>query len=149
MERAIASIELATFSHATEDFAKVLKAVKNILPENGIDDVEFQEEELTGHYGNPIRIIRTTVSRKDLVDDTVKFFAKHLNSLDKSFLRREMELQGAKNRDLDMRLDKQAACLGKVEILNEDPIKIRFKFKLHPKGYKDFLSIYRELGLIE
>jgi RNA-binding protein len=149
MERAIASIEFATFSHATEDRVKVLKAVKNLLPENGIDDVEFQEEEVTGHYGNLIRIIRTTVSRKDLVDDTVKLLAKRLDSLDKSFLRREMELQGFKNRDLYMRLDKQAAYLGKVKVLNEDPIRIRFKFKLHPKGYKDFLSIYIELGLIE
>jgi len=148
MEQAIASIEFVTFSHATEDPERVLKALKNLLPVTISEDVDYGEEELTGHYGNPIRILRAKVSKKEAIDQTVRLLASNLSSLDKLSLGQEMRYKGDRDRDLFMRLDKQAAYLGKIQLSFRDPIKIRFRFKLHPKSHKKFLEIYQEMGLI-
>jgi len=58
-----------------------------------------------------------------------------------------MRLKGRKDRDLFVRLDKQAAYLGKIQLSSRDSIRIRFRFKLHPKSHKTFLEVYSEMGL--
>ena len=148
MEKAIASIEIVTFSHATENTERVLKALRNILPETILEEVEFGEEELTGYYGNPIKILRARVTEKEAINQIVALFASNLSSSDKLSLGQEMRLKGERDRDLFIRLDKQAAYLGKMQLSSRDPIKIRFRFKLHPKGYKKFFEVYQEMGLI-
>ncbi|HJX23684.1 MAG TPA: RNA-binding domain-containing protein [Candidatus Bathyarchaeia archaeon] len=148
MEKAIASIEIVTFSHATENTERVLKALRNILPETILEEVEFGEEELTGYYGNPIKILRARVTEKEAINQIVALFASNLSSSDKLSLGQEMRLKGERDRDLFIRLDKQAAYLGKMQLSSRDPIKIRFRFKLHPKGYKNFFEVYQEMGLI-
>ena len=148
MEKAIASIEIVTFSHATENTEHVLKALRNLLPETILEEVEFGEEELTGYYGNPIKILRARVTEKGAINQIVALLASNLSSPDKLSLGQEMRLKGEKDRDLFIRLDKQAAYLGKMQLSSRDPIKIRFRFKLHPKGYKKFFEVYQEMGLI-
>jgi RNA binding exosome subunit len=148
MEKAIASIEIVTFSHATENTERVVKALKNLLPETILEEVEFGEEELTGYYGNPIKILRARVTEKGVINQIVALLASNLSSPDKLSLGQEMRLKGEKDRDLFIRLDKQAAYLGKMQLSSRDPIKIRFRFKLHPKGYKKFFEVYQEMGLI-
>lgn len=148
MEKAIASIEIVTFSHATENTERVVKALKNLLPETILEEVEFGEEELTGYYGNPIKILRARVTEKGAINQIVALLASNLSSPDKLSLGQEMRLKGEKDRDLFIRLDKQAAYLGKMQLSSRDPIKIRFRFKLHPKGYKKFFEVYQEMGLI-
>ena len=148
MEKAIASIEIVTFSHATENTERVLKALRNILPETILEEVEFGEEELTGYYGNPIKILRARVTEKEAINQIVALFASNLSSSDKLSLGQEMRLKGERDRDLFIRLDKQAAYLGKMQLSSRDPIKIRFRFKLHPKGYKNFFEVYQEMGVI-
>ena len=148
MEKAIASIEIVTYSHATENTERVLKALRNILPETMLKEVEFGEEELTGYYGNPIKILRARVTEKEAINQIVALFASNLSSSDKLSLGQEMRLKDERDRDLFIRLDKQAAYLGKMQLSSRDPIKIRFRFKLHPKGYKKFFEVYQEMGLI-
>ena len=148
MEKAIASIEIVTFSHATENTERVVKALKNLLPETILEEVEFGEEELTGYYGNPIKILRARVTEKGVINQIVALLASNLSSPDKLSLGQEMRLKGEKDRDLFIRLDKQATYLGKMQLSSRDPIKIRFRFKLHPKGYKKFFEVYQEMGLI-
>ena len=148
MEKAIASIEIVTYSHATENTERVLKALRNILPETMLEEVEFGEEELTGYYGNPIKILRARVTEKEAINQIVALFASNLSSSDKLSLGQEMRLKDERDRDLFIRLDKQAAYLGKMQLSSRDPIKIRFRFKLHPKGYKKFFEVYQEMGLI-
>ena len=148
MEKAIASIEIVTFSHATENTERVLKALKNLFPESILEKVEFGEEELTGYYGNPIKILTARVTEKEAINQIVTFLASNLSSSDKLSLGQDMRLKGEKDRDLFIRLDKQAAYLGKMQLSSRDSIKIRFRFKLHPKGHKKFLEIYQEMGLI-
>src|SRR3990170_5670929 len=144
MEKAIASIEIVTYSHATENTERVLKALRNILPETMLEEVEFGEEELTGYYGNPIKILRARVTEKEAINQIVALFASNLSSSDKLSLGQEMRLKDERDRDLFIRLDKQAAYLGKMQLSSRDPIKIRFRFKLHPKGYKKFFEVYQE-----
>ena len=148
MEKAISSIEIVTFSHATESKERVLKALMNILPETMLEEVEFREEELTGYYGNPIRILSARVTKREAVDQIVTLLALNLSLSDKRALGQEMRLKGEKDRDLFIRLDKQAAYLGKMQLSSKDSIRMRFRFKLHPKDQKKFLEVYQEMGLI-
>jgi len=54
----IKSLEARVFVHATEDKAKVLKALMNV-----VGDTQIVEEDLTGYFGNPI-IVLTAASMK-------------------------------------------------------------------------------------
>jgi RNA binding exosome subunit len=120
-------IEVSVIAHATENLKKIKKAVLNIIPEEEKAAVAFSIERLEGHHGNPIFIIKTTL--KNLNKNFLEFLFKALPHEDKIKLLNEIDNHIDKECNLYIRLDKQAAFIGEARIKQEDPIRLRMKFK--------------------
>lgn len=141
VQNAVAYVDIRIFSHATEDEAKVLEAVKRILP-SPADSILFEKHVLSGHHGNPITFFDTRVKDKEAVKAIVGKMAANLNTSDKETLGSHLG-EYSENGSLYIRLDKQAAFTGEFKLAQVDPIRIHVRFKK-----RDVEEICRALGLI-
>ena len=141
----IAYVDVRFVAHATEDLAKVMAAVQNILPDHLDDEVKFKRNSLEGHYGNPITFFDTRIKNKETVQALVEKLAANLDSLDKDELARNMDRYFEKG-SLYIRLDKQAAFQNKIKLVTSDPIRIRIRFRKN--RIEDVVKVCRELGVL-
>jgi RNA-binding protein len=122
---AILNVHFRVFSHATEDEAKVVQALKFA---SGAD--EATREVTEGYHGNPIIILEVFIKEKRRAKD---FFSKlSTESLE--------EILGSLDRRMDddcnlyLRLDKQEAYLGVLKLTSsDDAIAVRAKVESYPK----------------
>jgi hypothetical protein len=141
-QNAVAYIDIRVFSHATEEEAKVMEAVKKILPPVYVDAITFEKHVLSGHHGNPIASFYTRAKDRETVDAIVGKIASSLNTLDKETLRSRLS-EFTEEGSLYLRLDKQAAFEGEFKLAQVDPIRIHVRFKK-----RDIDEICRAIGLI-
>lgn len=145
----MASVNIETFAHATEDPEKVLKSLKFILPEEILDEVKIKREELKGHYKNPIIIFRVTVRRRDLAKKVLSRIAKILSERDKKRIKSSFDRRLDPSGNLYLRFDKQEAYLGKAVLTESgDSIRIKIAFTSHPLELNKILGFCKELGLV-
>ena len=142
VQSAVAYIDIRVFSHATEDEAKVIEAIKKILPPIYADTIILEKHVLSGHHGNPITFFDARVKDKETLRAIVEKIATNLNTLDKETLSSRLDEHTEKG-SLYLRLDKQAAFMGEFKLAQVDPIRIHLRFKK-----RDITEICRELGLI-
>jgi RNA binding exosome subunit len=142
VQNAVAYIDIRVFSHATEDEAKVMEAVKKILPSIYTDTIVFEKHVLSGHHGNPITFFDARVKDKEVLKAIVEKIAAHLNTMDKETLCSRLSEYTEKG-SLYIRLDKQAAFMDEFKLAQVDPIRMHVRFKK-----RDITEICRELGLI-
>jgi hypothetical protein len=142
VQNAVAYIDIRVFSHATEDEAKVMEAVKKILPSAYGDDVIFEKHVLSGHHGNIIMLFDARVKEKKALKAMVEKIATDLNTSDKDTLNRRLSEYSEKG-SLYLRFDKQAALNGELKLAQVDPIRVHVRFKK-----RDTIEICRELELI-
>jgi RNA binding exosome subunit len=142
-QNAVAYVDIRVFSHATEDEAKVMETVKRILLSPYVETIVFEKHVLSGHHGNPITFFDVRVKDKEALKAIIERIAVHLNTLDKETLGSRLGEFSEKG-SLYIRLDKQAAFMGKFKLAQVDPIRIHVRFKK-----KDVEEICRELGLIQ
>ncbi|ADI32703.1 RNA-binding domain-containing protein [Staphylothermus hellenicus] len=144
----VREITILTHCHATEDCEKVLHAVRNILPSNIRNNIVFNKQVLRGHYGNPITIIRATITSN--AEQVLKHIANLMDDTEKTILSVSFDLRyGRRENKLYLRISKQKAYSGKVVIHDSDDViklVIRFKGSRRPEKIKEFL---REMGLIK
>jgi len=140
----IAYVDIGLFAHATEDEARVLKAVRNLLPPGVVDKVAFQRRSLYGHHGNPIVLFEAKIKEKDVLKAFVENLALNLGVLDKETLLNDVDRHLEKG-SLFLRLDKQAAFEGSFKLTTADPIRVRLRFKKNRP--EDVVEICREVGL--
>ena len=138
-------INVRVFAHATEDFKKVLTAVRNILPEELSENAVFQKGSLTGHYGNPITLFEAKLTDKNALQTALQKIGAGLTALDKETLNRDMSLHLEK-RDLYLRFDKQSAYQGELRFSQNDPIRLKIHFK--NKITSEIVEICRNTGLL-
>lgn len=141
----IAYVDIGFFAHATEDEAKVLGAVKHLLPLDHAEDVVFQKSRLWGHHGNPIVLFEAKIKEKAVLMTVVENLALNLGVLDKEALLNEIDKHLEKG-SLFIRLDKQAAFEGTFKFATADPIRVRLRFKKNRP--EDVVQICREIGLL-
>ncbi|MCK4367757.1 MAG: hypothetical protein KAW84_07420 [Thermoplasmata archaeon] len=119
------NVRFRAYSHATEDKSRVESAMRCV---SGAQNVET--ETLKGHHGNPL--VKMTVflsKRKDLEAflgklKTAGILEEILGTLD-----RRMDEEGS----LHMRLSKQAAYKGRIEITEkDDAISLTAKVRAYP-----------------
>jgi RNA-binding protein len=122
---AILNMHFRTFSHATEDEAKVTQALKFA---SGADEVTREVTE--GYHGNPIAVLEVFIKEKRRSRD---FFAR----LDEGTVQELIDTLERRMDDdcnLYLRLDKQEAFLGNLKMTNsDDAIAVRAKVESYPK----------------
>ena len=138
----VREVEISAFSHATEDEDKVEKAMKNLLPEEN-RDLWLNRKTLKGYHGDPITIVTGKIRTKTGATGILRRVVQELSSLDQQRLLDELEERLDDGGNLYIRLDKQNAYLGKVRLLETDPVKMKFRLRL-PHG-KDRLAYVRDI----
>lgn len=141
----VAYIDIRFFVHATENLDKVVEAIQCLLPNDYIDDVLLKENNLRGHYGNPITLFETRIKKREIIKAFVENLSSRLDDLDKEMLRREIDLHVEKG-SLYVRLDKQAALQGELKLCTGDPIRVRIKFR--KTKIEDVVKTCQELGML-
>ncbi|EMA44709.1 RNA-binding protein [Halococcus saccharolyticus] len=115
-------VDLRAFCYATEDEARVERALRTLLPkEFAIDRVASE-----GHHGDRIVVLS---ARAENADD-VRHVLDRLADLDLDRIRDELDERVNDNCALFMRLDKQAAYKGRVE--RGEGLELRGKIEAYP-----------------
>jgi RNA binding exosome subunit len=141
----IAYIDIRVFAHATEDLDKVLAAVRNILPQEIIDTIDFSKTNLAGHHGNPIILFEARITDKNATQKVFEKLASGLSMLDKVQLSSEI-MQHLDKGNLFIRINKQSAYLNEFKLATEDPIHFRIHFKKPTK--EDIMDVCKRFGLL-
>ena len=138
----VREVEVSVFSHATEDEDKVEKAMKNLLPEQN-RDLWITRKTLKGYHGDPITIVTGKIRTKKGATGVLRRVVQKISALDQQRLLDELEERLDEGGNFHIRLDKQNAYLGKVRLLETDPVKMKFRLRL-PNG-KDRAEYVREI----
>ncbi|MCK4636312.1 MAG: exosome subunit [Methanomicrobia archaeon] len=117
----IKRIEIESFCQATEDEKKVLEALENLI------DAKFEKENVLGHYGNPIKIYRTEITKKKEIDNFLTFF----NRIDRNILEPLEKRIDEKGR-FYLRLDKQSLYSGDFVVDDGGDVHITIKIVSYP-----------------
>jgi RNA binding exosome subunit len=120
LEFSLAEVDIII--HATEDQDKLLNIIKDKLK---LD--KFTINILEGYYGNEIRLANTKLDSKKALD-LASFIFNSLNIYDKNKLINNLALYIDKN-SLYVRISKQGIFNNKIVLSDEDPIRLKFKFK--------------------
>ncbi len=142
----ITYVDIRFFAHATEDPNKTTEAVRRVLPSDYLSDITFRKRNLRGHYGNPITLFETRIRDKKIIKAFIDNLSVRLNELDKEALRREIDRHFEEG-SLYVRLDKQAALQGKLQLCTADPIRVRLRLKKAQQ--QDIIKAWQELDLLK
>ncbi len=137
-------LEIEALVHATEDPSRVRRALRNLLPREERSEARIQEITLTGHYGNPIILMRMEFTSKK-AENIIRYVASRLSEEDRKKIARTLDLRIDEERNLYLRISKQCAYLDEL-MLDEGGDVIRLKVKLASSA--DPKIICKELGLI-
>ena len=141
----IAYVDVRFCAHATEDQDKVLKAAYNVLAIEELEEIEFTQSNVEGHYGNPITFFETRIKGKKAINALIENLSTNLSSLDKDELANTIDKCVEKG-NLYIRLDKQAALQNKIKLVTADPIRLRIRFRKNKT--EDIVEVCKELGML-
>lgn len=115
-------VELSCSVHATESEEKVLKSLRNILPEHlrEAGKIQILSSKVRGHYGNPITIISASITGPE-AQEIVNYLFSNLSAEDKAYLSTTMDARVDSGR-LYLRINKQKAFTGLIKLSEGDDV---------------------------
>jgi RNA binding exosome subunit len=119
--------------------------MQHILPSDHLDEITFKRHNLRGHYGNLIALFETRIRNKKIINSLVENLSTRLNQAAKQTLLNEVDRHVEKG-SLYIRLDKQAALQGDLNLCTADPIRVRLRFK--KSDPQNIRRICQELNLL-
>ncbi len=124
--------------HATEDISKFITSFEEFF---FLEQEKFSIQNLTGHYDNPITIIRAKIDKKE----AQVFLSRLIKQLTKEQIDEILEdlEKRIDNSTLHLRLNKQDFIKGKIEFREKDPLKIKISTPIYNK--KDKLEIFSKI----
>jgi len=126
LDRIIQSVEISTIIHATEDPEKVQTALDTVLPCTLRQ--QFTRRYVEGHHGNPITTVNAKLTKPaDILQFTNHFISK-LQRIERLKITRDLTLHSDADGNLYIRVDKQTASQGTVQLSEDDPIRVKIKF---------------------
>lgn len=140
MKGKIEWIKVSAVVHSTESREKVSQAIATLFP----FDFEIQVSKAEGHYGNPIEYLEVELKKSSEIkafwDNFVLMFKEKMQTL-LNTLEERLDAQNV----LHIRLDKQKAYLGEIELSSVDPIAIKVKLVVYPAKRDKALEFAKEL----
>jgi RNA binding exosome subunit len=131
-------ITIDVIVHATEDTSRFFEAFNEMFE---LKEEEFSISNVTGHFENPITILRIKISKKS----TKQFMEKFLGILSKIQIKEI--IQGVEERTekstLHVRLDKQEFVQGKISFTEKEAIKLKIHTPIYNK--KETVKIFSEI----
>ncbi len=118
----IVRLTAAVFYHATEDPAKVRRALLNLAPEAIRSSLHVDEEVVQGHFGNKIGILTLRLSGTKAYE-MLRYLVCSLSETDKNILIATIENRiGSRPSHLHIRLSKQDAFKGRAVLMDGDDV---------------------------
>ncbi|MFP4655916.1 MAG: RNA-binding protein [Methanohalobium sp.] len=133
-------ITLRATAHATEEKSRVKKSLDLFLLNslgNNTDTYQFVESlDVEGHYGNPITLYNSKLSRKYECNKLVMFIKENLSSSELATLCKEIPERLDEEQMFHLRFNKQEAYLGRVVLSSSsDAIIVKMKVATYPKNW--------------
>ena len=131
-------VKINLILHATENEKKVFEELENNFQ---IEQSEFQVEEVSGHFNNPILLISSKLKRKTAQNFVSLFFSKmKKEEFDEIFNYVENYVTSS---GLSLRISKQKLMSGILALSKQDTIKINISTPVYVKN--ETKKIYQEL----
>ena len=131
-------VKINLILHATENEKKVFEELENNFQ---IEQSEFQVEEVSGHFNNPILLISSKLKRKTAQNFVSLFFSKmKKEEFEEIFNYVENYVTSS---GLSLRISKQKLMSGILALSREDTIKINISTPVYVKN--ETKKIYQEL----
>jgi len=131
-------ITIEVIVHATEDVEKILKA---FLEQFNISEDEFSRQNLTGHFENPITLLRAKIKK----NDARNFLQRLLSKIPEDQISEIIE--GIENHIQDstlyLRFGKQDLIKGKMIVQEKDAVKFKIFTPIYKKN--DIVKNYVKL----
>ena len=142
--QAIQSVELSTIAHATDDLDKVQIALSHLLPDSLRGRQLFTRRYMEGHYNNPIVTFAARLTDPVEVEELTRFLLSRLPGSEKLSIEKELRLHSDTEGNLYLRIDKQQAFLETITLNDEDPIRVKLKFRRFEKDVTGLMMKYLE-----
>ena len=131
-------VKINLILHATENEKKVLEELESNFH---IDQSDFQVEQVSGHFNNPITLISSKLKRK-IAQDFVSLFFSMMKKEEFDDVFNYVE-DYVSSSGLSLRISKQKLLSGVLEISKEDTIKINISTPVYVKN--ETKKIYQNL----
>jgi RNA-binding protein len=139
----VKGVRISTIVHATEDFGKIVVALGRVSDQE-IMATKVEKTRLKGHYGNEIMTVTFSL-RGGFAESFFRRLWSLLPRNDQLRLIDDVETRVDSDGRLHLRLDKQAAFLGRVQLTEKDPIKLEVSFKMDPASTRHQLELLRQM----
>jgi RNA binding exosome subunit len=131
-------ITIDVIIHATENLAKFFESFNEMFE---LEEKEFSVSNVTGHFENPITILKAKVTKKHAREFLGKFL-KILSEKQKTEIKQEIE-ERTENSTLHIRLDKQEFIQGRISFMEKEAIRLKIHTPIYNK--KDTVKVFREI----
>jgi RNA binding exosome subunit len=143
-DRSLQSVQISTIAHATDDLDKVQVALRSLLPDSLKGREVFTRRYVQGHYGNPIVTFDARLTKPQEVEQVRHHFTRQLAKREKLLIQRNLDMHCDDQGNLFIRLDKQQAFRGALELSEEDPIRVKLKFSRLSGEAKELMNKFLE-----
>ena len=131
-------VKINLILHATENENKVLESLENVF---GVEQKDFQIEQVPGHFNNPILLISSKLKKKNAQNFIKLFFSKmKKDDFEEVFENVEDYVTSS---GLNLRISKQKLVSENLTMSKEDAIKINISTPVYVKN--NTKKIYQEL----
>lgn len=136
----ISRVEVRAYSRATEVVDRVKTAVLNLYPVDFREDIKITTTNTTSHSKTPIAVITAVTQVKRIAEETLTHILTNLSNEDKIMLKNTLDQRVNEKCVLFVRIDKQAALLGKVSLAkNPDLMSVKVYLTMYPRCKRDFM----------
>ena len=131
-------ITVEVIIHTTEDRKKILDSIFTMFE---IKEDEFTEERLVGHFGNPILLLKSKLTKKRAAEFIQKVISKISKiQMNDFFDNIDMHFEGS---SLFLRISKQDMLRKTINIQQNEALKIKISIPVYKKS--DLAKNYRDL----
>ena len=131
-------VKINLILHATENENKVLESLENVF---GVEQKNFQIEQVPGHFNNPILLISSKLKKKN-AENFIKVFFSNMKKDDFEQVFENVE-DYVTSSGLNLRISKQKLVSENLTMSKEDAIKINISTPVYVKN--NTKKIYQEL----
>jgi len=132
------SLIIEIILHATEDVNKIEKSLQSIFD---INPEDLEKEEMSGHFGNPITILKTKISKNN-TKKLISTLISKISNDDIDVLEQKIDEMNT-NSGLEIRISKQDLIRGKITFRKKDSVKLTITTPVYKKN--EISKIYREI----
>ena len=133
-----AEVKIDVILHATENVDKIFES---FLYNLNLEQKNFEIQNLTGHFDNPITLLSINLKRKNAETFILKF-REVISKTDFDEIYENIE-ENVSSSGLKLKISKQKMIEGKIVLDNKDAIKINISCPVYVK--KDSKKIYQQL----